>query len=102
LRRENVVRQSHASFLRSPNTHNIEQIIRLMNSKPIVWAVFAVWSLVCWRWYVCGIMDACKPAPSTENAVTVDSVPNPAIEPEETAVVPQPIASDPTNPQSRP
>jgi outer membrane protein OmpA-like peptidoglycan-associated protein len=67
-----------------------------MNSKPIVLAVFAVWSLVCWRWYVCGIMDACDPAPSTENAVAVDPLPNPAIEPEETAVVPQPTASDPS------
>ncbi len=30
-----------------------------MNSKPTVFVVFAVWSVICWRWYVCGLMDAC-------------------------------------------
>ncbi|MDO8366477.1 MAG: OmpA family protein [Saprospiraceae bacterium] len=30
-----------------------------MNSKSLVFAVFAVWSVLCWRWYVCGLMDAC-------------------------------------------
>lgn len=30
-----------------------------MNSKSVVFAVFAIWSVICWRWYVCGLMDAC-------------------------------------------
>ncbi|MFN0035852.1 MAG: OmpA family protein [Saprospiraceae bacterium] len=30
-----------------------------MNSKSLVLVVFAVWSIICWRWYVCGLMDAC-------------------------------------------
>ena len=46
-----------------------------MHSKTIIWIAFAVWSLICWRWYVCGIKDACHPA--AQAAVTT-----PAIEPE--------------------
>ncbi len=45
-----------------------------MNSKSLVFAVFAVWSIVCWRWYVCGIMDACgdnAAQPNTEEVVAV-------------------------------
>ena len=30
-----------------------------MNSKSLVFVVFAVWSVICWRWYVCGLMGAC-------------------------------------------
>lgn len=30
-----------------------------MNSKSLVFAVFAIWCVICWRWYVCGLMDAC-------------------------------------------
>lgn len=30
-----------------------------MNSKSLVFVVFAVWSVICWRWYVCGLMQAC-------------------------------------------
>lgn len=35
-----------------------------MNSKTIVFVVFAVWSVICWRWYVCGIMEACGDNPA--------------------------------------
>lgn len=40
-----------------------------MNSKSLVIVVFAVWSAICWRWYVCGLMNACG-----------DDADNPAIE----------------------
>ena len=30
-----------------------------MNSRFIPLLVFAVWSIVCWRWYVCGIKQQC-------------------------------------------
>lgn len=30
-----------------------------MNSKTIVFIAFAVWSAICWRWYVCNIKEAC-------------------------------------------
>lgn len=45
-----------------------------MNSKSLVFAVFAVWSVICWRWYVCGIMEACgdnATRPGTEEVVAV-------------------------------
>lgn len=32
-----------------------------MNTKSLVFVVFAAWSAICWRWYVCGIMGACSP-----------------------------------------
>lgn len=32
-----------------------------MNSRILVLVVFALWSVFCWRWYVCGIMNACGP-----------------------------------------
>lgn len=31
-----------------------------MNSKSLVFLVFAIWSVICWRWYVCGLMHACE------------------------------------------
>ena len=40
-----------------------------MNSKPLVFVVFAVWSIICWRWYVCGIMDACGDNQSSKDEV---------------------------------
>lgn len=30
-----------------------------MNSKSLVFIAFAVWSAICWRWYVCNIKEAC-------------------------------------------
>jgi len=33
--------------------------IRFMNSKSLVLVVFVLWSVLCWRWYVCGLMNAC-------------------------------------------
>ena len=31
-----------------------------MNSKSLVLVLFAVWSAICWRWYVCVIKEACE------------------------------------------
>lgn len=39
-----------------------------MNSKLLVFVLFAVWSGICWKWYVCGIKKACgsdREKPST-------------------------------------
>jgi len=41
-----------------------------MHSKTIIWIAFAVWSLICWRWYVCGIKDACHATPATATVAT--------------------------------
>ncbi len=41
-----------------------------MNSRFIPLAAFALWSLLCWRWYVCGIKQQCAPKDAAiENAV---------------------------------
>lgn len=48
-----------------------------MNSKTIIWIAFAVWCLICWRWYVCGIKQQCGTA-----AAAVATTP--AIEPADT------------------
>jgi outer membrane protein OmpA-like peptidoglycan-associated protein len=32
-----------------------------MNSTTLVYLVFAVWSLICWNWYVCQIKGVCSP-----------------------------------------
>jgi outer membrane protein OmpA-like peptidoglycan-associated protein len=53
-----------------------------MNSKTLVYLVFLLWAAICWRWYVCGVKQACKP---TTNVATVQDI-TPAIE-EDTAAV---------------
>jgi outer membrane protein OmpA-like peptidoglycan-associated protein len=51
----------------------------MMNSKYLVLFLFAVWCAICWRWYVCGIKDAC----TTRSQQTVQLKPEtPAIEPD--------------------
>ncbi len=50
-----------------------------MNAKTLVFASFAVWCLICYRWYVCGIKQACGPDTS---AATADVIQTPAIEPD--------------------
>ncbi|MFN0212681.1 MAG: OmpA family protein [Saprospiraceae bacterium] len=42
-----------------------------MNSKSLVFAVFTVWSIICWRWYVCGLMNACGNAGSSKEEKVV-------------------------------
>lgn len=49
-----------------------------MNSKALVFISFAVWSFICWRWYVCGIKESC----ATAAAATADVIQTPAIEPD--------------------
>jgi outer membrane protein OmpA-like peptidoglycan-associated protein len=40
-----------------------------MNSKPLILAVFAIWSFVCARWYVCGIKAACGATTHVEDVI---------------------------------
>lgn len=54
-----------------------------MNAKTLVFASFAVWSLLCYRWYVCGIKQACGPSA----AATADVIQTPAIEPDTVATI---------------
>ncbi|MDX1913412.1 MAG: OmpA family protein [Saprospiraceae bacterium] len=44
-----------------------------MNSKSLVFVAFAAWSILCWRWYVCGLMQACdeNTASDTEEVVAL-------------------------------
>lgn len=44
-----------------------------MNSKSLVFVAFAAWSILCWRWYVCGLMQACDAvtAKDTEEVVAI-------------------------------
>jgi outer membrane protein OmpA-like peptidoglycan-associated protein len=55
-----------------------------MNAKTLVFASFAVWSLICWRWYVCGIKQACGPAAA---AAAADVIQPSAIEPDTVATI---------------
>lgn len=48
-----------------------------MQSKTIIWIAFAVWSLICWRWYVCGIKEQCGTAVAATTAPTVEQTPPP-------------------------
>lgn len=52
-----------------------------MNSKSLVFIAFAVWSAICWRWYVCNIKQVCT---DTATAM-VSNTPNNGIEPAEKA-----------------
>jgi len=51
-----------------------------MNSKSLVFVVFAIWSVICWRWYVCGLMDACGDQASGPSIEEVVAVPDDRIE----------------------
>jgi outer membrane protein OmpA-like peptidoglycan-associated protein len=55
-----------------------------MNSKTVVIVLFALWSAICWRWYVCGIKQACAP---TVVASTQEVIQTPAIEPDTVATI---------------
>ncbi|MBL7826351.1 MAG: OmpA family protein [Saprospiraceae bacterium] len=48
-----------------------------MNSKPVILTAFVIWAVICGRWYVCGIKDACK-----EKSPVVEVIQTPAIEPD--------------------
>ncbi|MBC7776880.1 MAG: OmpA family protein [Phycisphaerae bacterium] len=72
-----------------------------MNSKSLVFAVFAIWSVLCWRWYVCGLMNACgdDARASIEEVV---AVPYDRIDTSSAAQTPeiQPLNSAPNRPVS--
>jgi hypothetical protein len=70
-----------------------------MNTKSLVFVVFAVWTAICWRWYVCGIMGACSPQDPiyTEQIKATPEEPTPINVPKEDTPEIQPIASDATN-----
>jgi outer membrane protein OmpA-like peptidoglycan-associated protein len=44
-----------------------------MKSKSLVFVAFAAWSILCWRWYVCGLMQTCgdQISPETEEVVAI-------------------------------
>lgn len=65
-----------------------------MNSKALVLIIFAAWSALCWRWYVCGIKDACNRKPTIE---TPNIIQAPAIERDTVASeAVQPVAEEPS------
>lgn len=75
-----------------------------MNSKTIVFVVFAVWSVICWRWYVCGIMEACGNHPAQYPGEEVVAVTETQTDPVNTVETPeiQPLDdSKPENPPSK-
>ena len=51
-----------------------------MNSKLLVFILFAAWSGICWRWYVCGIKKACESGRTLPTSGIVRQAP--AIEPD--------------------
>lgn len=75
-----------------------------MNSKSVVFAVFALWGIICWRWYVCGLMGACAPESEQTQQEVVAPLP-PAIESNEieplspsTDAKPTPETTQPVSP----
>lgn len=57
-----------------------------MHSKTVIWIAFAVWSLICWRWYVCGIKEQCGAA----TVVATSPRPEPTPPPDTAALEPAP------------
>jgi OmpA-OmpF porin, OOP family len=55
-----------------------------MNTRTIPIIVFVIWSLICWRWYVCGIKQQCSP-PTAEAANPITPMAPPAAAPSDTA-----------------
>ena len=51
-----------------------------MNSKVLVLVLFAAWSALCARWYVCGIKEVCAQKDTDAPVITT-----PAVEPDNTA-----------------
>lgn len=72
-----------------------------MSSKTLALLAFAVYSLICWRWYVCGIKQQCG---EPLQATTAPMVETPAIEPDTATSGPafQPAATTDETPASTP
>jgi outer membrane protein OmpA-like peptidoglycan-associated protein len=41
-----------------------------MSSRFLVYLLFGLWSLICWRWYVCGVKEVCTTAAKASIAET--------------------------------
>lgn len=61
-------------------TNKLVSTIHLMNSKSLVFVVFAVWSVICWRWYVCGLMNACGENATLDSNEEVVAIPDERID----------------------
>ena len=61
-----------------------------MNSKSLVFVVFAIWSVICWRWYVCGLMNACGDNTAKEEVVAIPDERTDTLKAEETPEI-QPV-----------
>lgn len=59
----------------------------IMNFKTLAFLIFAAWTAICWRWYVCGIKEACGEQQDVGGIVVT-----PAIEPD-TIVATQPTTT---------
>ncbi|MBK6996635.1 MAG: OmpA family protein [Lewinellaceae bacterium] len=60
-----------------------------MNSKSLVLIVFVLWSVLCWRWYVCGLMNACGDDPKGLSSEEVVAVPDDRIDTSVTMETPE-------------
>ena len=72
-----------------------------MNFKTLAFILFAAWSAICWRWYVCGIKEACDTDRNVGGPTAVAPIATPAIEPDITissAPPPGPIESPAVRP----
>lgn len=65
-----------------------------MNASALVIFGFAIWSVLCWNWYVCGIKAACDTKVQTEQQIIA-----PAIEPDTAGLIasqlPQSVSTKP-------
>lgn len=64
-----------------------------MNPKALVFILFAVWSAICWRWYVCGIKKVCD-GEEAKSAIVETS---PTIRPESAPTTNSKVAQPPEN-----
>lgn len=46
-----------------------------MNTRTLVFIAFGIWSVICWRWYVCGIKAACLSTPVAANKLNAKPIP---------------------------
>jgi outer membrane protein OmpA-like peptidoglycan-associated protein len=61
-----------------------------MSSRFLVYLLFGLWSLICWRWYVCGVKEVCTTTPKA--AITNTPLPEP-IEAAPVVETPSPVAA---------
>ncbi|HLP96684.1 MAG TPA: OmpA family protein [Saprospiraceae bacterium] len=75
----------------------------MVNQKSLVFIVFAVWSVICWRWYVCGLMNACDLPADQSNEIVAATPEEPAAAPLEEEPTPEIKPVNPgTNTKSTP